>query len=110
MSNDNQAKTIGAHLRALVEESKAVPLEDAKNPHHPMYDRAIAGILRTVPEKPLAVDGQVLQPVEPHDTGTPLLDWSPDKEKAKPSLDQTLNDTKQRVSERNRGEKKGPDR
>ena len=105
MSNDNQAKTIGAQLRELVEASKA-PGADLEK----LYASAEAGILRTVPDRPLAVGGRVLQPVEPHNMGTPLLDWNPDNEQTRAGLDQTLSDTKQRVSGRDRNEKKGPDR
>lgn len=104
MNNDNQTKDIGGHLRALVEASKA-PGADLEK----LYDRAEAGILRTVPDKPLVVEGRVLQP-ERAFKGVPLPDWEPGQEKTGNRLSTALNDAKQEASGRDRDKKTGPDR
>ena len=91
MSGASGARSIRQVLEALVGQGKAGSETEAKDPNHPIYDRDEAGILSAVPDRPLVVEGQVLKPETVYETGPPLPDLQPGKERGR-TVDDALKD------------------
>lgn len=81
MRGASEARSFRQVLETLIEQRKVVSETEAKDPNHPMYDSAEAGILSLVPDRQLVVEGQVLKPEPDYETETPLPGWQPGKER-----------------------------